>query len=421
VTHIADQIETGTQLSDSLLRVLAATLLGLLALLAWIGLPFEIPYIGYGLVSAFIFQVAVRPRRWEMLAVVLGGGALTYLDQFIVPRGRGDSHLAAGLGFLGLTSFLVVGFRAIWTEGDERQQLKSILIPAAAFTFFVYASQGMLNLGGLLLLHTADLYAYVFDGSLGFQPSFFIGRLFHDYSFLGTLGQFTYYFLPVPMALVYAGHLRRKDSSPLFIAELFMAAGFLGYLLYLVFPAAGPRYIAGPKFPASPLSLSELHALIPHSVPVDRMFPRNAMPSLHMAWALLVWFNCQPFSRLARALALVFVVTTALDTLGTGEHYLIDLVVAFPFAVAVQSLCAGRMRMNSRSLRTPLVGGSVLTFVWLLLLRFAAGIFMLTPLVPWTCVILSTVLSSVWMRRVLSAENREPQGDTLARATAAGI
>jgi len=278
----------------------------------------------------------------------------------------------------------------------------------------------LLNLGGLLLLNTADLYAYVFDGSLGFQPSFFIGRLFQDHSLLGMLGQFTYFFLPVPMALVYAGHLRRKDRSPLFIAELFMAAGLLGYLLYLVFPAAGPRYIAGPKFPASPLSLSELHALVPHSVPVDRMFPRNAMPSLHMAWALLVWINCKPFSRLARALAFVFVLTTALDTLGTGEHYLIDLVVAFPFAVAVQSLCAG-IRTNSRSLRTPLVGGSVLTLVWLVLLRFGAGIFMLTPLLPWACVILSTILSSIWMGRVRSAKNSELLGDTLVRATAAGI
>ena len=420
MNHIADQVENpGTQLSGSLLRILAATLLGLVALLAWSGLPFEIPYIGYGLVSAFIFQVAVRPRRWEILAVVAGGAILTSIDQFIGPRGGRYFHPAAGFGFLGLTSFLVLGFRAIWSEGDERQQLKSILIPAAAFTFFVYASQGMLNLGGLLLLHTADLYAYVFDGSLGFQPSFFIGRLFQDHSLLGTVGQFTYYFLPVPMALVYAGHLRRKDRSPLFIAELFMAAGMLGYLLYLVFPAAGPRYIAGPKFPASALSLSELHQLTPHSVPVDRMFPRNAMPSLHMAWALLVWFNSKSLSRLARALAFVFVLTTAFDTLGTGEHYLIDLVVAFPFAVAVQSLCAG-IRTQSRSLRTPLMGGSLLTLVWLVLLRFGAGIFMLTPLIPWTCVVLSTVLSSIWMRLALSTESREPLADSLVRATAAG-
>jgi len=419
VNSIADQTkETQVQLSDSLLRVLAATLFGLLILFTWIGLPFEIPYIGYGLVSAFIFQVAVRPRRWEILAVVLGGTVLTGFDQFIVHRGVSGFHVTACFGFLGLVSFLVLGFRAIWAESQERQQLKSILIPAAAFTFFVYASQSLLNLAGLLLLNTADLYAYVFDGSLGFQPSFLIGRLFRDYSLINTLGQFTYYFLPVPMALVYAAHLRRRQRTPLFIVELFLAAGLLGYLLYLVFPAAGPRYIAGPKFPASPLSVSDLHALRPHAVFVDRLFPRNAMPSLHMTWALLVWFNSKPFSRLVRILAFVFVLTTVFDTLGTGEHYLIDLVVAFPFAVAVQALCSGGRRGTWRSLAAPLAGGFILTLLWLLLLRVGADIFLLTPVIPWTCIILSTAVSAFWMDLVLSADDRAPVN--MARGKAAG-
>ena len=62
--------------ADGLFRILVATLFGLFILLAWVGLPFEVPYIGYGLVSAFVFQVAVRPRRWEIVGVVLGGAAL---------------------------------------------------------------------------------------------------------------------------------------------------------------------------------------------------------------------------------------------------------------------------------------------------------------------------------------------------------
>jgi hypothetical protein len=142
------------------------------------------------------------------------------------------------------------------------------LVPAAGFAFFILASQNLLNLAGLLRPQTLDLYAYAFDGSLGFQPSFLLGQIFKNYASVNQLGHLTYYALPIAMALVYAGHLRRKKN---------------GYLQYLVFPAAGPAYVAGPSFPAAPLSFSTLHQLSLRPVPLPWQIPRNAMPSLHFA------------------------------------------------------------------------------------------------------------------------------------------
>ena len=409
--------------ADGVLRILLATGFGLLLLLAWVGLPFEIPYIGFGLATAFVFQVAVRPRRWELLGVVLGGTTLVWFDQFIIHQGsKPDFRVSACLGFLGLVSFLFVGFRAIWAEGEEQQQLKSILIPAAALTFFILGSQSLLNLAGLVFPKTTDLYAYAFDGSLGFQPSFVVGRIFRHYSLVGTVGQFTYYSLPLGMALVYAAHLRRQKTKPLFIIELFMTAGLIGYFLYLTFPATGPVYVAGPEFPGSPLSLSDLRGLALHTVPINWMIPRNAMPSLHVTWALLIWFNCKPFSRLARALAFAFVLTTVFDTMGTGEHYFIDLVVAFPFAVAVQALCTRSIAVRSPARFAPLVGGATVTFLWLILLRYGTSVFLATPVVPWASVIASTALAVRWMKQILAVETSErPSSAGRAHATAAGM
>ena len=89
-----------------------------------------------------------------------GGAALALFDQFVVHQGRKpDFQISTCFGFLGLVSFLVVGFRAIWAKAEEQQQLKSILIPAAALTFFVLVSQRLLNLAGLLFPNTPDLYA----------------------------------------------------------------------------------------------------------------------------------------------------------------------------------------------------------------------------------------------------------------------
>jgi PAP2 superfamily len=139
-----------------------------------------------------------------------------------------------------------------------------------------------------------DLYAYSFDGSLGFQPSFVVGRWFQDYPVVQAVGRFTYYSLPLAMALVYAAHLRLRKTAPLFIFEIFMAAGLLGYFLYLTFPAAGPVYLVGSAFPGFPLSLSDLRALPLRTIPISVAIPRNAMPSLHLTWALLIWFNSKP-------------------------------------------------------------------------------------------------------------------------------
>jgi hypothetical protein len=411
------------QRSASIVRILLATVLGLVILLAWMGLPFDLPFVGYGLASAFVFQIAVRPRRWEILAVILTACPLILFDCFVFRHGRlQDLQFSASLGMVGLVSFALLAFKAIWAEGEEQEQLKSILLPAAALCFFTLGSQRLLAIAGLFFRDTLDLYAYAFDGSLGFQPSFLIGRLFRDSALIGAIGHFTYFSIPIPMTLVYAAHLRKRNTPQLFMLEIFMASGLLGYFLYSAFPATGPAYVAGPSFPGSPLSLSALHHLNLRPIPMNWQLSRNAMPSLHMAWALLVWFNCKNFSRWVRALALGFVFLTIFDTLGTGEHYLIDLVVAFPFAVAMQALCTHWIPLRSPSRWVPLVGGMGIMATWLILLRYATAIFLTSPVIPWACLLATTLLASHWMKRVLSLEwiDASEPAELLHHAAAAG-
>jgi hypothetical protein len=408
-------------------RILIGILFGLLFLLAWQGLPFEVLYVGCGLASAFLIQVAVRPRRWEILGVLAGGGVLTLFDQFVVRHAKPDFEFGACAGYIGLVSFLVLGLRAIWAGREEQKQLKSILIPAAGFTVFILGTSRFLGLSALLFPKTLDVYAYAFDGSLGFEPAFMVGRWFRDYPFVGTIGHGLYEALPLAMALVYAAYLRQKKTTPLLLLEIFMSAGLLGYFLYLAFPAAGPAYLMGARFPGLPTPFSPMRTLILNGHFLRQFYlpqeiGRNAMPSLHMTWALLMAFNCRPFPRLVRVAAVMFVFATVLGTLGTGEHYFIDLVVAFPFAVAIQALATRGVSLKSRSRLFPLVGGATLTLLWLVLLRYAIPLFFRwAPLVPWLCVIASTALTSLWMKQILSVEQSEPEdGATMVQGAAAG-
>jgi hypothetical protein len=117
---------------------------------------------------------------------------------------------------------------------------------------------------------------------------------------------------------------------------------------------------------------------------------------------------------------LAFVLITVFDTLALGEHYLIDLVVAFPFAVAMQALCARPARRQSRMLRTVLVGGMTLVVAWLILLRYGTNLFLLTPALPWVFVVTSTAISAWCTRFVVAVDEDSARERTgLARAATA--
>jgi hypothetical protein len=123
---------------------------------------------------------------------------------------------------------------------------------------------------------------------------------------------------------------------------------------------------------------------------------------LHMGWVLLAWWYSRGLSVWERGIAMAFVVFTTFATMGTGEHYLIDLVVAFPFAVFLQGLCALGLRWNDRTRMTAVCYGLLLTFGWVGALRLAVKSFWISPVLPWTCCVL-TVASAIFVQRRLEA------------------
>ena len=60
--------------------------------------------------------------------------------------------------------------------------------------------------------------------------------------------------------------------------------------------------------------------------------PRNCFPSLHLAWTLELVLYSQSH---LRRIAIVYLVLIAASTIGIGEHYMVDLVAAVPYAIAI--------------------------------------------------------------------------------------
>ncbi|MGB6159359.1 MAG: phosphatase PAP2 family protein, partial [Acidobacteriaceae bacterium] len=140
--------------------------------------------------------------------------------------------------------------------------------------------------------HTLDAQMLKLDG--GFSAAIYHWVLRHRYPHLVL--NTVYYGLPLFSAFVLCVSPRRFE-----FARAWIVAAAPAPLFFLAFPATGPAHAADP------------------------MALRNCIPSLHLTWALLGVVYIAPRWRWS---AIVFAALTATATLGIGEHYLIDLIVA---------------------------------------------------------------------------------------------
>jgi hypothetical protein len=308
----------------------------------------------------------------------------------------------APFAFAGLGSLAVLGTRTIWARDHERTLLLYAFLPAVASLGSEYLSPTLMSFTEALHPKTLDLYLYSFDCSLRVQFSFLAGQVFARHGWLGFTGLLFYIALPLPLALVYAANLRLKNKKAFHVMLAFLVTGPIGVLFYNLLPATGPVHIFGQNFPWHPLSTSQAMNLILETLPAKG--PRNAIPSLHMAWVLLIWWNSKGLSRWIRVVALAFAIFTVLATLGIGEHYFVDLVVAFPFALMVQALCLYPVPFEDNNRRSALLFGILATLAWMAALSFTTPLFWISPLIPWGMVIATIFVSNVLAHRMQRAE-----------------
>ena len=366
-------------------------------------------YFALTLASTLMLQMRVRPAMPDVAYVLLGTSLIAAVDFGWL---RFPVQILAPFSFLGLSSLTVLGIRTVWADAKDRRLLLCALVPALLFTLSDWMASTLLALTEKLHPQTLDLYLYSFDASLHVQLSFLLGRAFHRWEWLRAISLIFYIGLALPVLMVYAGQLGRKKEKALPLMFAFLVTGPLGILFYNLFPAVGPAHIFSAGFPLHPLTTAQAATLFLE--PWTIQGARNCMPSLHMAWVLLAWWNSKGLSWIARSIALAFVIFTILATLGTGEHYFIDLVVAFPFALMIQALCVSTLPWQTGLRRRSFLLGAATTLGWLALLRYGKAIFWSSPVVPWTLIVL-TVGVMVWLRRRLEQERGDgsPAGEAL--------
>jgi hypothetical protein len=357
---------------------------------------FNEPYIPFGVAGAVAFFLRVAPSRKEFYGVLAATAAFSAVVHFpTVPFWvLGVSSCMALPGFGAL---LILGLRAFWSESRSRSNALVLLGEAATLILFLLVAQHALSTTGVLNPKTYDIWLFVADGSLGFQPSFVMGRVLVDSRTLTISALLTYDSLPFVMAAVCAWHIPvGAVRPPWYILTLFMLAGVGGWLLYDLLPATGPVYVFTRDFPWARLPYSELHKIVLEKVAIAPAIPRNAIPSLHVGWVILLVWNSRKFILPARIFVLLYLVLTLVATLGTGQHYLVDLIVSLPFALLMQSLVWLVLPGDRRRRITAILVGAGLVAGWFGLLRFGIPFLLQSRAIPWM-LIAATMAVTLWL------------------------
>src|SRR5215467_13731103 len=301
------------------------------------------PFFAIALVSVCIFHFSVRRELLDLLGVLGTAALLGYVDfRFLHYPVRN----VAWLSFLGLGSFIILALRLTWEPQANRKLLALSLIPSLLFLSSDWVASDLLALTERLHPRVYDLYLYTFDASLRVQFPFVIGQWFQKLPWLRSISFFFYIGLPVVIAIVYTGLLPRNTRRSLSAMTAFLITGPVGIVFYNLLPAMGPIYLFQDVFPWQHFSLAQVHRLLVEPIPLAG--PRNAIPSLHMAWVLLAWWFARGLSPWRRVLAALFVLFTILSTMGLGEHYFVDLVAALPFSLFIKSLCSFELPWNNQ-------------------------------------------------------------------------
>jgi PAP2 superfamily len=345
------------------------------------------PFLAVALLSIFLILLRTRVDVRELALVGILAVALYGMDIRWLGYGL---RWPAVVSFVGMASLVVLGVRAIWAEAEERGTAILTLVAAFLFVASEWCASYFLEWGERARSTVLDLFLYSFDASLHVQPAFLMGQLFARFPNFAAASVIVYLALPVAIGLTFAGCVRRDRGNAVAAVVAFLITGPIGACFYTMFPALGPAHIFLSRFPWGALTVEQARSLFLE--PLAMAGPRNAIPSLHAAWIFLVFWYARKLSLVEKVVAGGFVFFTLCATMGTGEHYLVDLVVAVPFTVMIlgitQSLCA----REKRTAWGAMIYGFATTLLWFGLLRYENRVFWSSAMVPWVACLL-TVLS----------------------------
>ncbi|MFJ8189999.1 phosphatase PAP2 family protein [Streptomyces sp. NPDC096094] len=311
-----------------------------------------------------VFAPASGPLLYASMALTMvvltwrqrfvAAGAAVGIDVAVaLVRWAADATVAEGHSFGNGALWVILGVAVVAVTRRTGQD-RVLLLKGVGLGLLLVAGR---KTGDAWLLITSktrpdvlDPYVAVADHALG-NPSWLVGRAVEATGPVGAhVLDWVYAQLAVAAVVVALYQLRRVAAERRFpghhLVRTFLVIGLLGPAIYMIFPVVGPVFTygtgafgtGGEQWALANLWPDTSPPLgTPHPWTYDGITPRNCMPSLHTAWATVIFIHSRKAPRLLRFAGTFWLIATLTATLGFGYHYGIDLVAGVVFAVTIEA------------------------------------------------------------------------------------
>lgn len=360
------------------------------------------------IVAGISFEIALLLWRQDLWGLALETGSLplrsSKIDGWTIAYGAGTGLAAAAALSTGLEA---IRLKATG-KADEAKPLLTSLAAMAVIPMFIGFSGFFLHMTVMLHPGVIDPNVLAIEAAYGIQTGFRVGQWCALYPKFNMVLGIVYLELPLALAVVYVAERARKVSLGRDALSSFIFVGFFGFLVYHACPVIGPRpYIQG-----WPWQWPDASKLVFSTVYGASNDLRNCIPSLHTSWALLLYWHTRGTHRATQAFGALFLLFTLLATLGLGQHYIFDLVIAVPFSLAVRSAFARKLTWGGSGgqRRNGFAFGAMMTLTWLIVLRAAPAAILAVPLLV-RAVTIASVAAGWWLERQLYVEEERLAAD----------
>ena len=308
-------------------------------------IEFALNYLGVSFgVSGLILwigRLSPVPTRYMLSALAIGYVSY-WLQYWLFPVQASQGALLAIIlwapGVLALLYFLRGCVACFFTRGNKwnnpanREFVCNYFLLTLMVLILGGATEQALNITVLVFPDTLDADIYKID--LAFAG--FAGWIYNRFqgstlAWWQTITVVVYNILAMMLFFCLAPVIREKRDAQLHIFRMLVIPFLFAFWLYAFTPVGGP-----PVFNTDyPNHMEQVIALEKGTLP---MLPsvRNGMPSMHFTGAMLIVLVMACLTRkLYFYAALFFATITFIATMALGEHYLLDLIVAAPYCIAL--------------------------------------------------------------------------------------
>lgn len=361
-------------------------------------------FVQYGLLSLGIFHAWTIRTVQEVAAIAIAAVACMLLLQAAqLSFVRSELQLVAYAMALGSMCVQVFGIAKSVRHSEALLVRLRMARDSVTFAVAVAIPTPFLELS-MSINPTLDHLVAGFDDSLGIRLISAARWATAAAPFLQVLLKWVYGCTPVAVAIVFA--LQRPMVPP--VPLTVWLASVVGFGLYFYVPVVGPPFTY-PEFYASLWPVEEINAAVAPVAVTDQ--PRNCMPSLHATWAYLLVFAVHGLGRFVRLATSALAGFTLVAAIEIGNHWFTDLVVALPFAVAMQALASFALPLHAPERRNAIAGGSILSVALLALMAMQPLVFPLSAVFHWAVMLAASAASILLWRQLAGRLVREYGGD----------